>query len=194
MKLLILDRDGVINEDSDDYIKSADEWRPIPGSIEAIAALSQAGFTIYVATNQSGLGRGLFGQSKLDAMHTKLRELVTRQGGSLGGIFFCPHRPEENCSCRKPKPGLLQQISADAKCSLQQVPLIGDSLRDLESGLAMGCSPILVKTGKGNETLAKLKAENSPLLLQLPIFDSLAQVAGSLLKHQALTAGEHPKC
>jgi D-glycero-D-manno-heptose 1,7-bisphosphate phosphatase len=194
VNLLILDRDGVINQDSDDYIKCADEWRPIAGSIEAIAALSQAGFNIYVATNQSGLGRGLFGQSELDAMHTKFLHLLTKQGGSLSGIFFCPHRPEENCSCRKPQPGLLQQISEDAKCSLGQVPVIGDSLRDIESGLTMGCSPILVKTGKGAKTLANLISENSPLLLQLPIFDSLAHVAECLLKNQPLTAGEHPKC
>jgi D-glycero-D-manno-heptose 1,7-bisphosphate phosphatase len=191
VKLLILDRDGVINEDSDDYIKNADEWLPLPDSIEAIASLSRAGFTIYVATNQSGLGRGLFGQSELDAMHTKLKDLVAKQGGSLEGIFYCPHRPDENCNCRKPKPGLLQQIAADARCSLQNVPLIGDSLRDLEAGLAMGCLPILVKTGKGSKTLSSLKSDNSPLLQQLSIFESLAEAADYLIKQQSLTAGEH---
>ncbi len=194
MKLLILDRDGVINEDSDHYIKTVDEWQPIPGSIEAIAKLSKAGFGIYIATNQSGLGRGLFSQQDLDAMHAKLSELLAREGGLLAGIFYCPHRPEDNCICRKPSPGLLQQIAADANSSLLNVPVVGDSLRDLQAAVAMACQPILVKTGKGAKTLATLRAANSPLLQQLPIFDSLAQVADSLLKQSPLTAGEQTQC
>lgn len=194
MKLLILDRDGVINEDSDHYIKSVDEWQPIPGSIEAIAALSKAGFGIYIATNQSGLGRGLFTREDLDAMHGKLVELLGREGVSLAGIFYCPHIPEDNCICRKPSPGLLQQIAAHANSSLRNVPVVGDSLRDLEAAWAMGCQPILVKTGKGAKTLATLRAGNSLLLQQLPIFDSLSQVADSLLQQTHLTAGEQAPC
>ena len=194
MKLLILDRDGVINEDSDDYIKSVDEWRPIPGSIEAIAALYKAGFNVYVASNQSGLGRGLFSQQDLDAMHARLGQLLAAEGAALAGIFYCPHRPEDNCPCRKPSPGLLRQIGTHANASLHNVPLVGDSLRDLEAAIAVGCQPILVKTGKGEKTLAKLRAQQSQLLPQLSIFDSLAQVADNLLEHSNTTSGESSRC
>lgn len=194
MKLLILDRDGVINQDSDDYIKSTAEFIPIPGSIEAIARLCQDGFSIYIASNQSGLGRDLFTRDTLDAMHDKLKGLVAEAGGSLSGIFFCPHLPEENCNCRKPAPGLLQQIAHHAGRSLEGVPLIGDSLKDLQAGMAMGCRPILVKTGKGAGTLDKLRENKDPLLGQLPVFDSLAPAADALMDSAPLTAGEHTRC
>lgn len=125
--LVILDRDGVINEDSDEYVKSLAEWIPIPGSIEAIARLSKAGVTVVVATNQSGIGRGLFDLDDLEAMHARLNELVLEQGGELSGIFYCPHAPEDDCHCRKPAPGLLDAISTEFNRDLTGVPLIGDS-------------------------------------------------------------------
>ncbi|HEY5654643.1 MAG TPA: HAD-IIIA family hydrolase, partial [Woeseiaceae bacterium] len=125
MKLVILDRDGVINEDSNDYIKSAAEWVPLPGSIEAIARLSRAGFTVAVASNQSGIGRGLFSRSALYSMHRKMRRLVAAAGGVLGKIAYCPHAPNDNCDCRKPRPGLLLRIGAYYGCSLDGVPVIG---------------------------------------------------------------------
>lgn len=181
MSLLILDRDGVINEDSDEYIKSADEWQPIPGSIAAIAKLSKSGFQIYVATNQSGLGRKLFSQQQLDAMHEKMLELVKRQGGKVEGIFYCPHQPRDNCECRKPKPGLLLQISEHAGHSLHGVAVVGDSLRDLEAALAVGAKPILVLTGKGSNTLTKLKESNPDMLGKVEVYDSLADAAAVFL-------------
>lgn len=190
MKAIILDRDGVINEDSDQYIKNPEEWIPIDGSVEAIATLSRAGYAIYVATNQSGLGRGLFGQSELDAMHSKMNHLIEKAGGSLAGIYYCPHRPEQHCDCRKPAPGLLQNISRDTGISLEDVPLVGDSLRDLQAGQAVGCKPVLVKTGKGLGTLEKLQLSSDPMLDQLPVFESLAQVAQELLESDTLSPGD----
>ncbi len=180
MKLLILDRDGVINEDSDAFIKSADEWIPIPGSIDAIARLSRQ-FRVYIATNQSGLGRGMFGLPQLEAMHKKLRRLVQSSGGRIEGIFYCPHRPEDNCLCRKPKPGLLLQIAEHAHSSLQSVPVVGDSLRDLEAAIAVGAKPVLVLTGKGSNTFSLLQKSNPALLQQISRYESLAEVANALL-------------
>lgn len=179
MKLVILDRDGVINFDSDDYIKSAAEWRPIPGSLEAIARLSQAGFTVVVATNQSGIARGLFDLDDLEAMHAKMEHLLQELGGCLAGIFYCPHHPEDKCSCRKPQAGLIDAIEAELGVSAEGAPLIGDSLRDLEAGLAKGCRPILVKTGKGERTLADLPAE---LRQQVAVFADLAAAVDYLLE------------
>ncbi len=154
-KLIILDRDGVINQDSDTYVKSASEWIPIPGSIEAIARLSKAGYRVVVATNQSGLARGYFTPLELDAMHQKMNALITAAGGSLAGIFFCPHAPDQHCDCRKPLPGLIHQIEAALGVSAEGAVLVGDSLRDLEAGQAAGCEPLLVKTGKGQRTLTQ---------------------------------------
>ena len=131
MKLIILDRDGVINEDSDAYIKSPEEWRPIPGSLEAIARLHGTGWTVVIASNQSGVGRGLFDEETLEQIHAKLDAAVEAAGGEVDAIYFCPHAPEEQCHCRKPKPGLLQAISLDYDVSLHGVPAVGDSLRDL---------------------------------------------------------------
>ncbi len=155
MKLLILDRDGVINFDSDAYIKSVQEWIPIPGSIEAIAQLSKAGWTVAVATNQSGLARGYYSADTLEAMHTRLRELVAEQGGAMGLIVHCPHGPDEGCACRKPKPGLLETIGAHYLQALEDVWFVGDSRSDLDAALAAGAQPVLVKTGKGERTLSK---------------------------------------
>lgn len=180
-RLVILDRDGVINEDSDAFIKSLDEWIPLPGSIAAIARLSQGGFTVVVATNQSGLGRGLFADSDLAAMHQRLRELVAAKGGHIAAIYHCPHKPDDGCSCRKPLPGLLDRLAADLRVPLAGAAVVGDSLRDLEAGLARGCQPFLVRTGKGRGTEQKLRASAHPLLDSLRIFDTLADCADYLL-------------
>lgn len=153
-RLIVLDRDGVINHDSDDYIKSPDEWQPIDRSLEAIARLTHAGWSIAVATNQSGIERGLFDISTLHDIHSKMVDAVADAGGRIDGIFFCPHAPNSGCSCRKPATGLFEDIAARFGKSLAGVPVVGDSLRDLQAGHAMQCSPYLVKTGKGEKTLA----------------------------------------
>ena len=175
MKLLILDRDGVINFDSDAYIKSLDEWVPIPGSIEAIAQLSRAGWTVAVATNQSGIARGYYPLATLEAMHARLRELVAEQGGEVGLIVHCPHGPDEGCACRKPKPGMLRAIAEHYQVALAGVWFVGDSKGDLEAALAVDAQPVLVKTGKGERTLAKGVPDNTL------IFDDLAAVARQLI-------------
>lgn len=156
-RLVILDRDGVINHDSDEFIKTAEEWRPIDGSIEAIAKLSKAGFTVAVATNQSGIGRRLIGPPALDAMHDKLRALVAAAGGDLGHIVYCPHHPDDGCECRKPAPGLLRRLSREYGVPLDGAPVIGDSLRDLDAARAVNARPILVLTGDGERTAARLR-------------------------------------
>ncbi|WP_461519125.1 D-glycero-beta-D-manno-heptose 1,7-bisphosphate 7-phosphatase [Porticoccus sp.] len=188
--LVILDRDGVINEDSDEYVKSLAEWIPIPGSIEAIARLSKAGVTVVVATNQSGIGRGLFDLDDLEAMHARLNELVLEQGGELSGIFYCPHAPEDNCHCRKPAPGLLDAIAAELNCDLTGVPLIGDSLRDLQAGLRHHCMPILVRTGKGSLAEKKLTSQPEKALQQAAVFDDLARAVDYLLPQLSGTTHE----
>jgi D-glycero-D-manno-heptose 1,7-bisphosphate phosphatase len=152
MKLVILDRDGVVNHDSDSFIKAPDEWRPIPGSLEAIARLNQAGFHVVLATNQSGVGRGLFEVSTLNAIHDKMHRALAHIGGRIDAIFFCPHAQEANCECRKPKSGLLDEIARRFNVDLKGVPNVGDSLRDLQAAAAVGSSPILVLTGKGAKT------------------------------------------
>lgn len=155
-KLIVLDRDGVINEDRDDYIKTPDEWVPVPGALEAIARLTKAGYEIAVATNQSGVGRGLYTLDTMHAIHNKMLEQVTAAGGRIAAIFFCPHAPEANCDCRKPKPGMFLEIARRfGRNSLDGVPLVGDTRRDLDAGIAVGCSPWLVLTGKGQETYRK---------------------------------------
>jgi D-glycero-D-manno-heptose 1,7-bisphosphate phosphatase len=151
MKLVILDRDGTINEDRDDYVKSPEEWVPLPGSLEAIARLNHAGWHVVVATNQSGLGRGLFEMSTLNAMHLKMNHLLAQQGGRIDAVFFCPHAPEDNCRCRKPLPGLFEQIGLRYGIDLTQVNAVGDTLRDLQAASAVGCKPHLVRTGKSAE-------------------------------------------
>lgn len=176
MKLIILDRDGVINHDSDDYIKTLDEWVPIKGSIDAIACLSQAGWTIAVATNQSGLARGYYELATLEAMHQTLRDLVEKAGGVIGLIAYCPHGPDDNCPCRKPRIGLLEQIANYYHASLAGVWFVGDSLTDIKAAETAGCQPVLVKTGKGLRTLTKGVSE------QILIFEDLANVADYLLQ------------
>jgi len=152
MKLVILDRDGVINYDSPSYIKSPDEWKPIPRSLDAIARLTQADYRVVVATNQSGVGRGLFEMATLNAIHDKMHRAVGQAGGRIDAVFYCPHPGEANCGCRKPKPGLLEDIARRFNTSLEEVPCIGDQLRDLQAAAAVRAQPILVLTGKGAKT------------------------------------------
>jgi D-glycero-D-manno-heptose 1,7-bisphosphate phosphatase len=148
MKLVILDRDGTINSDSDDFVKTPDEWLPLPGSLEAIARLNHAGWHVVIASNQSGLGRGLFDVASLNAMHAKMHKMLAAVGGRVDAVFYCPHSPEESCTCRKPLPGLFEQIGERFGVPLKGVPTAGDSLRDLQAGAAAGCEPHLVLTGK----------------------------------------------
>lgn len=155
MKLVILDRDGVINYDSAQFIKSPEEWIPIPGSLEAIAMLNQAGFRVALATNQSGIERGLFDMATLNAIHDKMHRALAQFGGRIDALFYCPHTADSHCNCRKPKPGMLEEISRRFSTDLAGVPSVGDSLRDLQAGMSLGAQPILVRTGKGEKTLAE---------------------------------------
>ncbi|HUL55680.1 MAG TPA: D-glycero-beta-D-manno-heptose 1,7-bisphosphate 7-phosphatase [Usitatibacter sp.] len=176
MKLVILDRDGVINFDSDLYVKSPSEWRPIPGSIEAIARLYQSGYRVAVATNQSGIARGLFDMATLNAINDKMMEMVFRQGGRIDALFFCPHTADENCNCRKPRTGMLEEIATRFHADLKGVPAIGDSLRDLQAADAVGAQPILVLTGKGRVT-----QEAGGMPKKTLVFDDLAGASRHLI-------------
>ena len=174
-RFIILDRDGVINYDAVDHIKSPDEWMPIPGSLEAIARLTRSGYRVVVATNQSGLGQGLFDAATLNAIHAKMRRMTADSGGTIAGIFFCPHRPDDGCTCRKPQPGLLQQIAAHYAIPLHGVPVVGDARRDIQAARAVGARPVLVRTGKGRDTEAQLEDD------QVAVFDDLAAATDALL-------------
>ena len=180
MRLIILDRDGVINQDSANYIKSPEEWIPIPGSLEAIARLCRAEFRIVIITNQSGIGRGLFTIDTLNRIHTRMLEHIRQKGGEIDAIMICPHTPEDNCDCRKPKPGMFLDLAQRLKINLNEVPAVGDSMRDLEAARAANASPVLVKTGNGLNTIktsAKLKGLDS-----VPVFEDLAAFANDLLR------------
>lgn len=155
MKLAILDRDGVINHDSDTFVKSPDEWIALPGSLEAIARLSHANWRVVIASNQSGIARGLFSMETLNAIHSKLRKELAHVGGNIDAIFICPHGPDDRCLCRKPKPGMFLDIAQRYDIDLQNVPAVGDSLRDLQAASEAGCSPWLVLTGNGQKTWDK---------------------------------------
>jgi D-glycero-D-manno-heptose 1,7-bisphosphate phosphatase len=181
---VILDRDGVINAESDHFIKNLDEWRPLPGSIDAIARLCRAGFRVAVATNQSGVGRGLIAPEALAAMHRELERLVVAAGGQIAGIFCCPHVPEDGCDCRKPQPGLLHRIATEFAIELVGIPAIGDSLRDLEAAVAVGCAPILVRTGNGVATEYALTSNPDARLRGLVVLDDLAAAADLLISKQ----------
>ena len=176
--LVILDRDGVINRDSVEFVKTPAEWIPIPGSIEAIASLGRAGYTVTVASNQSGLGRGLFDRRALRAMHRKLRKLVSAAGGHVDRIVVCPHGPDNGCACRKPKPGLLYRLSRHYGADLADTPVIGDSLRDLEAAASVGARPILVRTGNGRKTERALRDTFATIV----VYDDLAAAATELVK------------
>ncbi|HEU0230108.1 MAG TPA: D-glycero-beta-D-manno-heptose 1,7-bisphosphate 7-phosphatase [Burkholderiaceae bacterium] len=152
MKLAILDRDGVINQDSDAFIKSPDEWIPVPGSLEAIARLSRAGWHVVIASNQSGIARGLFTMATLTAIHAKMRRELAKAGGAIDALFVCPHGPDDDCACRKPRPGMFRDIARRYDIALETVPAVGDSLRDLQAASQAGCTPWLVLTGKGQAT------------------------------------------
>ena len=179
MKLIILDRDGVINHDSDQFIKSPEEWQPIDGSLDAIAFLTQAGYTLAVATNQSGIARGYFNVQTLNEMHAKMHKLVRQAGGEISGVWFCPHTADSNCDCRKPKAGMILDILDRFQDQAADTYLIGASLRDLQAIANVGGKPILVRTGKGMKTLAK-DSEHLPRGTQ--IFDSLLDFAVHLVR------------
>lgn len=177
MKLVILDRDGVINFDSAQFIKSPDEWKPIPGSLAAIARLNQAGYRVVVATNQSGIGRGLFDMDTLNAIHDKMLKALAQVGGRIDAIFFCPHTQADDCACRKPRPGMLKDIATRFNADLTGTPIVGDALRDLQAAVAVGAQPILVLTGKGQKTAA-----DPDLPADTPTFADLSAAVNHLLR------------
>jgi D-glycero-D-manno-heptose 1,7-bisphosphate phosphatase len=174
-RLVMIDRDGVINEDSDDFIKSVAEWRPIAGSLEAIAALHRAGWRVAVVTNQSGIGRGLYDEATLGEIHAHMRERVRAAGGELAGVYHCPHLPDAGCDCRKPKPGMFRALERELGVPVAGAPYIGDRLSDVDAAEAVGARPMLVRTGTGAATEALLGAR------RVPVFDDLAAAARSLL-------------
>jgi D-glycero-D-manno-heptose 1,7-bisphosphate phosphatase len=179
VKLVILDRDGVINVDSDQYIKSPDEWRPLPGALEAIARMNHAGFRVVIATNQSGVGRGMFEMATLNAIHEKMHRALALASGHVDAVFFCPHTADAQCECRKPKTGMLREIAVRFGVDLAGVPCIGDSLRDLVAAEAAGAQPILVLTGKGEKTLRE-----GGFPANTVIFPDLAFAASALLAEE----------
>jgi D-glycero-D-manno-heptose 1,7-bisphosphate phosphatase len=183
-KLIILDRDGVINHDSDAFIKSPDEWQAYPSSLQAIARLNQAGYTVAVATNQSGVSRKLFNMMTLNAIHQKMHQAVQHVGGVIDTIFFCPHSADDNCDCRKPKAGMFHEIAKRYDTNLKGVPCVGDSLRDLQAGFLLGCAPYLVLTGKGQQTLAK-----GGLPPDTQVFPDLASAVDAILASQTTSSG-----
>ena len=182
-KLIILDRDGVINFDSADYVKSPAEWRPIPGALEGIARLNQHGYQVAIATNQAALSRGLFDMKTLNAIHQKLHLSAQAVGAHIDAIFFCPHAADEFCDCRKPRPGLLTAIGKRFDTSLKGVPMVGDALRDMQAAFEVGCAPYLVLTGKGSQTL-----ETGGLPPGTQVYDNLAAVVDRLLHLQPLAS------
>jgi len=185
MKLIILDRDGVINHDSDEFIKSPAEWVPIPGSLEAIARLNQAGYRVVVCTNQSGIARGFFDMNTLNTIHQKMHTRAQAAGAHIDAVFFCPHSMADNCDCRKPKPGMLHAVAQRFDTTLKGVPAVGDSLRDLQAGFVVGCDPYLVLTGKGEKT--RDKGGLPPGTMTYP---NLASVADALLRTRDPVATE----
>lgn len=188
-KLVVLDRDGVINVDSDAYIKNASEWQAIEGSLEAIAKLKVAGYAVYIATNQSGLARGLFTEADLAGMHDKMESLLSSLGVKIDGLFYCDHLPEAGCDCRKPGVGLLNKIEAHWGQSVKGQPFIGDSMKDLQAGARKGCQPILVRSGKGLQTEQHLQQSPPAELLDraVPVYDSLSDAVDDLLNQHTLS-------
>lgn len=178
MSLIILDRDGVINHDSDDFIKNPSEWEPIEGSLEAIARLNYAGYRVVVITNQSGIARGLLDVETLNRIHSKMRRMLAQVGGRIEAIMFCPHGPEDDCRCRKPHNGSFEDLAHRLRVNLENVPAVGDSLRDIQAAMESNARPILVKTGKGERTLA----DGIPQGVE--VFDDLAAVVTALLEPQ----------
>jgi len=190
MKLIILDRDGTINEDRDDFVKSPEEWVPLPGALEAIARLNHAGWHTVLATNQSGLGRGLFDMAMLNAMHARMNQMLAKHGGRIDAVFFCPHAPEEQCECRKPLPGLMKLIGERYGIDLREVPIVGDALRDLQAGMAAGCPTHLVRTGKAGQLD---ETQLATMLRQVPgtqVHADLADFADFIIGHERHLRGE----
>jgi len=186
IKLVILDRDGTINHDSVEFIKSADEWVPLPGALEAIARLNHAGWHVVLATNQSGLGRGLFEVSALNDIHSKMHQQLTALGGRIDAVFYCPHTADDGCRCRKPATGLLEQIAERYGMNLKGVPMVGDALRDMQAGAALGCELHLVLTGKAAGYRGQSLPETFPPAVQ--VHSDLAAFAEFLLTREALQA------
>ncbi len=184
MKLLILDRDGVINNDSPDFIKSPDEWIPIKGSLEAIARLSQAEYDIVVITNQSGIGRGLFSADMLGQIHVRMLDYVQQHGGRIQSILFCPHHPDDQCRCRKPLAGLYHELAEHLNTSFKGVYSVGDSVRDLIAAKNAGAKPVLLKTGNGKKSLKEISKKPELDLETTPVYDSLASFADALLNSE----------
>jgi D-glycero-D-manno-heptose 1,7-bisphosphate phosphatase len=176
MKLVILDRDGVINQDSANFIKNPNEWIPIPGSLEAIALLNQYGFRVVVATNQSGIARGLFDMVTLNAIHDKMHHALAQLGGHIDAIFYCPHAADDHCQCRKPKSKMIEDIGHRFSVDLNGIPAVGDALRDLQAYARVGCQAMLVRTGKGEETLTDGNLPANTLS-----FSNLAQAADHII-------------
>ena len=180
-QLVVLDRDGVISRDSDDFIKTPDEWLPLKGSLEAIARLTQAGYEVVVITNQSGIGRGLFTADMLSQIHGRMIEHLRQLGGQIQTILFCPHLPEDECDCRKPLPGMYVQLGSHLGGSFSGVFSVGDSVRDLQAAKAAGATPILVKTGNGKKSLRIINDQPDLGLVETPVFDHLAGFVDALL-------------
>ena len=182
MKTIILDRDGVINQDSDEFIKSVDEWQAIPGSLEALALLHRHDFRVVVVTNQSGIARGLFSLATLNDIHRHMLAETRKKGGLIEAVFFCPHGPDDGCTCRKPASGMFKDVASRLKIEMNGVPAVGDSMRDLQAAQDVGALPVLVKTGKGNATTRMLKKKDSPIAIDDVIsFKDLASFTDALL-------------
>ena len=184
MKLIVLDRDGVINKESPDFIKSPDEWLPLKGSLQAIARLSQAGYDVVVITNQSGIGRGHFTTSILSRINARMIDHVEQHGGRIDSILFCPHHPKDNCDCRKPKPGLYQELASRLNISFNDVLSVGDSVRDLMAAKSAGAKPVLVKTGNGRRSIKEIAGNPDLGLNDAPVFDNLSRFVDALLKEE----------
>ncbi len=180
MKLIVLDRDGVINAESADYVRDADEWHPLPGSLEAIARLHAAGYRIVVVTNQAGIGRGIMSEDAVLRVHERMLEEVKRAGGAIASIQYCPHSPDQGCDCRKPEPGMLRNVEREFGCSLRDVPFVGDKSSDIGAARAVGARPVLVLTGYGKGTLAKLREAGE--FDDVAVYPDLATFVSELLE------------
>ncbi|MGA8261921.1 MAG: D-glycero-beta-D-manno-heptose 1,7-bisphosphate 7-phosphatase [Arenicellales bacterium] len=174
MRLVILDRDGVINQDSDDYIRTPEQWVPLPGSLEAIARLCRSEYRVVIITNQSGVGRGLITLDMMNKIHMRMFELIRQKGGEIDALLFCPHAPDAGCDCRKPKPGLFLELTRRLRVNVAGVPAVGDSARDLDAAIAAGAEPVLVRTGKGAETAAAIERGEYGRFQDVRVYDDLA--------------------
>jgi len=188
MRLVILDRDGVINEDSSDYVKTPEQWVPIPGSLEAIARLCRSEYRVVVITNQSGVGRGLYTVDTMNKINARMFELLRQKGGEIDALLFCPHVPDAGCECRKPKPGLFYELARRLKVNLTAVPAVGDSSRDLDAAIAADAQPVLVRTGKGAETAAAIARGEYERFKDVPVYDDLASFVDHHMQSDASRA------